>query len=316
VKRFCALKHLVLTGLWLFFSAAPTLTADWIRELQGDVTYDDNVPRSRVEANTRDDFIFDERAHFGRYDELGNSFLFSITGDAEKRNFARYGDFNNTALGVTASLRYRFGLGPMAPFIRVEANAGYTFFEQNVLAHPVSAAQPQEIGQDGEWGRGQITIGKRLTDRFAMDVGYVYYHFEGPIRVFQRSSNALLLNASYDLTSSTRLTASYELADGEVISYNVPPLPGEIGFPSPIVPLANAILKGVDTFGLGRAPNGASRLYNAYNIHAISQTFTVGISQALTKSVSFDLRYEHNETSRDPLSYRTNLVRASIHATF
>ena len=55
--------------------------------------------------------------------------------------------------------RHRFAialdLGAMAPFVRIEAGGGYANFEQNL--------------QDGWRYRAAITIGKRMTDRLAID---------------------------------------------------------------------------------------------------------------------------------------------------
>jgi hypothetical protein len=306
---------IVFISLLLSSSLSP-LKADWIRDFSSEVTYDDNFSRTDAAVNRRDEVIFDQQLHLGRYDEVWDKFLFTGTADVERRDFANFGEFASTAAGASVSLRYRFGLGATAPFIRLQASGGYTFFDHKVLAHPITPTQSEEIGQDGGWGRGQITIGKRFTDRLAVDAAYVYYHFEGPIRVFQRTSNSLLLTGSYDFTSTTRLVGSYEFADGEVISYNVPPLPGETGFPSPIVPLTNAILKGVDTFGVGRAPNGMQRFYNAYNLHARSHIFGVGISQSITRFFAVSLRYEHAKVSRESLEYPDNVIRASVHASF
>ena len=85
----------------------------------------------------------------------------------------------------------------MAPFVRIEGSGGYTNFKQEV--------------QDGGWGRGEVTIGKRLTQRLAVSASYFLDHFEGRIRVFQRTSNNLAVRASFDVTNKTQLTASYEL---------------------------------------------------------------------------------------------------------
>jgi hypothetical protein len=82
------------------------------------------------------------------------------------------------------------------------------------------------------------------------------------------------------------------------------------------VPLTNAILVGVDTFGLGRAPDGVERLYNAYNLDAMTHTFAAGISQGITEWLAVSVRYERQETSRAQLFYIDNVIRVSIHASF
>ena len=270
----------------LLLAGADPATADWIRDFRGEVSYDDNLSNSDREADQRGDFALAAQAHFGRFvSNFSDDLRLAVTADLDARAFARYEDFNRVILGSTASLRYRFGLGAMAPFVRIEGSGGYANFEQNL--------------QDGGRYRAGITIGKRMTERLALDASYFFEDIGGRIRLFDRRSNTFALTASFDLTETTRLTAAYEFRDGEVISYAVPERPD-------IVALANAHRE-VDTFG---------RIYEAYNLDAMTHTFAFGISQALTKSVSVNVRYEWQETSRDQLSYVSNILRVSIHASF
>ena len=127
----------------------------------------------------------------------------------------------------------------MAPFVRVEASGGYAAFKQSL--------------QSGERFHTGLTVGKRLTERFAIDASYFYEEIGGEVRVFDRFSHAFALSASFDLTERTRLSADYELRSGEVVSYAVPPRPD-------IVALAND-RRAVGTFG---------EPYVAYNFDAIT----------------------------------------------
>ena len=63
----------------------------------------------------------------------------------------------------------------------------------------------------------------------------------------------------------------------------------------------------VDTFG---------RPYVAYNFDAITNSLSLGVSQALTPSLSLNARYEWHYTTRSHLSYTNNVLRLSIHAAF
>jgi opacity protein-like surface antigen len=270
---------LLLAGV----SSAP---ADWIRDLRGEVSYDDNLSNSDRDADQRGDFAFAGQARFGRFgSNFSDALRLTVTADLDARAFARYQDFNRVLLGSSASLRYRLGLGAMAPFIRMDGSGGYANFEQNL--------------QDGWRYRAGVTIGKRMTERLAIDASYSFEDIKGSIRLFDQRSNSFTLTASFDLTARTQLTAVYEFRDGEVISYAVPERPD-------IVALSNAH-RPVDTFG---------RIYEAYNLDATTHTFAFGISQALTQSVSVNVRYEWRETSRDQLSYVSNILRISIHASF
>lgn len=269
----------------LLWAGASHSNGDWIRDFRGEVSYDDNLSNSDRAAEQREDFSLAGQAHFGRFGELTDDLRVTITADLDARTFARYADFNRVVISSTAALRYRFGLGAMAPFVRLEGSGGYANFEQNL--------------QDGGRYRADITAGKRITERLAVDASYFFEDIGGRIRLFDRRSNTFALTASFDLTETTRLTAAYEFRDGEVISYAIPERPD-------IVALSNAHRE-VATFG---------RTYEAYNLDAMTHTFAVGISQALTKSVSMNVRYEWRGTSRDQLSYVGNIVGVSIHASF
>ena len=270
----------------LLFAGANSATADWIRDLRGEVSYDDNLSNSDRDADKRADFAFAGQARFGRFwTNTSDALRLTFTADLDARAFARYQDFNRVLLGSSAALRYRFGLGAMAPFVRVEGGGGYANFEQNL--------------QDGWRYRAALTIGKRMTKRLALDLSYFFEDIGGSIRLFDRRSNSFALAASFDLTEKTQLTAFYEFRDGEVVSYAVPERPD-------IAVLSN-VHQEVNTFG---------PIYEAYNLDATTHTFAFGISQALTQSVSVNVRYEWLETSRDQISYIDNILRFSIHASF
>lgn len=274
----CAVLLLLLTG-------SSRVQGDWIRDFRGEFSYNDNLSNSNRSADQRDDFSWSGQAHFGRFDELIDGLRLTMTADLDAEAFGNYEDFNHLILGSTASLRYRFGLGAMAPFVRVEASGGYANFEQNL--------------RDGGRYRAGLTVGKRLTERLAFDASYFFEDIGGRIRLFDQCSNTFALSASFDLTRTTRLTAGYEFRAGEVISYAVPPRPD-------IVALANA-RRSVDTFG---------RPYVAYNLDAATHGLQIGVSQALTQSVSLNARYEWQHTSRAQLDYYNNILRISIHAAF
>lgn len=273
------------TAFILLLSGASRANGDWIRDFRGEFIYNDNLSNSNRQADQRDDFAWAGQAHFGRFDEITDNLRFAMTADLDAQAFASYEDFNRVILGSTASLRYRFGLGAMAPFVRVEGSGGYANFEQNL--------------QDGGRYRAGISAGKRMTERLAIEASYFFEDIGGQIRLFDQRSNTFALTASFDLTQTTRLIAGYEFRDGEVISYAVPPRPD-------IVALANA-RRTVNTFG---------QPYVAYNLDASTHALGIGISQALTPSFSLNVRYQWQQTSRAQLSYSNNILRVSIHAAF
>ncbi|CAN5624013.1 hypothetical protein BH20VER1_BH20VER1_17870 [soil metagenome] len=266
-------------------AATQAASADLIREVRAEVVYDDNVSNSNRAADQRDDFSFAALGQVGWFGELARNLRLSLTVDGEAQVFADYSDFDHVLLGATGSLRYRIGLGAMAPFVRVEASGGYANFRQDQ--------------QDGGRYRAGLTIGKRVLEQFALEGSYFYEDIGGSARLFDRCSHILVANARLDLTAQTQVNFGYEFRDGAVISYAVRPRPD-------IVPLVNT--QGpVDTFGPG---------YEAYNFDAITHTLGIGVSQALTQTVSLNFRYEWQHTSRAHLTYTGNVLRLSARASF
>ncbi len=269
----------------LLLAGAGPASGDWIREFRGEVSYDGNLSNSNRSADQRDDFSFVGHFRFGRFGELTDNLRFTLAAELEAQAFARYEDFNNLAISSTVGLRYRFGLGARAPFVRLEASGGYAVFDQSL--------------QSGGRYRTGIVMGKRLSERLALNASYFFEDIRGDIPLFDRCSHAFALAASFDLTARTQLSAGYELREGRVISYAVPPRPD-------IVAIAND-RRTVDSFGTP---------YVAYNLDATSHALSFGVNQALTDVISLSLRYEWQHTGRSQISYVNNVLRVSFHAAF
>jgi len=274
-----------LTAALLSLMAINSAPGDVIRDFRAEVAYEDNLSNSDRAADRRGDFSFAGLAQLGYFGELAHNLRFTLTADLDTRAFAQYGDFNQIIVGGSGALRYRFGLGAMAPFLSVEANGGYARFQQDL--------------QDGGRYRVGLRAGKRLTERLAVEGSYFFEDIGAQSVVFDRPSHVLAASARFDVTEKTRLSLGYEFRDGEVVSYAVPPRPD-------IVALANAQTT-VTTFG---------RPYVAYNLDAMTHTLGIGLSQALTKSLALNFRYEWQYTSRADFIYTGNVLTLSARTSF
>ena len=271
-------------ALALLAFTAP-VQADWIYEARGVMSYDDNISRSNREADVRDDAIFRSVLRVGRFDQLTDDLRLTLAADVEGQVLSQFTDFNSFGGMGEASLRHRFGLGALAPFLRVEAGAGYHDFAQS--------------WQDGARFRAGATMGKRLTERFAAELGYRFEAHDAQIRTFERQAHLISLRTACDLTASTQITAKYEYRHGEVVSYGQPPRPD-------IVAVANA-LQPVNTFGTP---------YVAYNLDAATHAVSIGVSHACNRMFALSLAYERQETTAFHLDYSNNVVTASVNASF
>jgi hypothetical protein len=277
--------HRVLAVPALCFCLATAAHADWIRDFSIRGIYNDNVSNSNRDADKLDDFAFDTSIRLGKFAELSSALKFAFTLDFDSRQWVNYSDLDNFQAGATASLRYRFGLGAMAPFLRLEAGAHYVGFNQDL--------------QDGGRYRVALVAGKRLTERWDAQVSFLFDAADTRSRLYTQTGLGFSVHTSFNLTSSTQLTADYTFRHGDVISYAVPPR-------TDLTALANdrAI---VTTFGTP---------YLAYNMDATTNTLAFGVNQALTRSLGFSVRYELSETSRSKLHYTNNVVLATWQLSF
>ncbi len=281
--RFRAVR--AIAAVFSLLAAAEPVRGDWIRDFEAEAIYNDNVSRSSRDSDERDDFAFGARARVGKFTHLASNLRFTFTLDADSQLFAEYDDFTHVAVGGTASLRYRFGLGANAPFIRIEGSAKYADFDQAL--------------QDGARFRATFMLGKRFADRLEVQLAYLFDRADARHRLFEQEGHSFLARVAVDVTPGTQLTAEYSVRRGEVVSYAVPPRPD-------LAALANQRIE-VDTFG---------EPYIAYNIDATTHRLGVGVGQALASQLGVNLRYEWQVTSRAEIEYTNHVVIAAFQFSF
>jgi hypothetical protein len=275
--------HRLMLAAALLFAAASGANADWIREFRAEGLYNSNVSRSNRKEDRLDDFAFGASVRVGKFTHLDSTdkLRLTFTLDLDSQAYAEYDDFSNISAGATASLRYRFGLGAMAPFLRVEGGVRWTDFNDEL--------------QDGVRSNLSVVIGKRIFERLELQTGYVFDDTQTRTSLYDQQGHGFFVRVAFDLTSSTQLTAEYSLRDGEVVSYNVPPRPD-------LIALANTRLE-VDNFGTP---------YVAYNLDATTQRGAFGIHQAITRNVGVSFRYELQSTTRDQIDYTSHVFLLAV----
>lgn len=247
--------------------------------------YNDNILDGGRARDVYGDSNYGANVHIGAFG-LANPYLrASFTADFANSVWAEFGEFSNVSVGGTGALRWRFGLGAYAPYIRVEAAAAYTGYQDNSIS-----------GADYKTG---VTLGKRFTEQFSGSVSYAFENDLARARVFDRAGNSIAVDLAYDVTPSTRLSAGYQFRDGDVLSFATYGWDDEKALASAAAP--KDLLHG---------------RFVPYNLSARTNSFSIGISQALTRKTSIDFRYWYGETERGPISYRSNVFTASFNASF
>jgi hypothetical protein len=276
--------RMTLTGVFLIM-ISPFARAEWLFDGESSAFYNSNLSNSDRSADVKDDWAWVNDARAANAFQLSRDLRLNIAADLRSQIWDQYYEFNEIGSGVSVGLRYRFGLGRLAPWVLLENRVGYDdWFRETVRSG---------------WSESlRFRGGIFLSDRIALEAGYRFDNFAAPDDFFDQQSHRADVRLSFDVSSALRVSLGYVYREGDVISYAVPPRPD-------IVWLAEAVREDEDTFG-GHPP------YNAYKLLGRTHALSVSAAYALTKRWSVGLSYEYAVTRHDPLQYENHLVQTRV----
>jgi hypothetical protein len=273
-----------LTGLFLIM-ISPFARAEWRFDGESSALYNSNLSNSDRAADVKDDWAWVSDASAANAFQLSRDLRLDIAADFRSHVWDQYYEFNEIGSGVSAGLRYRFGLGHLAPWVLLENRIGYDDWFR-------------EMARSG-WSESlRIRGGISLSDRVALEAGYTFDNFAAPDDFFDEQSHRGEVRLFFDVSSALRVSLGYVYREGDVISYAVPPRPD-------IVRLAEAEREDDDTFG-------QHPLYNAYKLLGRTHAVSLSAAYALTKHWSVQLSYEYAVTRHDPLQYENHLLQTKV----
>ncbi|HEX4665686.1 MAG TPA: hypothetical protein VH207_03725 [Chthoniobacterales bacterium] len=257
--------------------------ADWRLGGETGAVYESNISNSDRTSDVRDDWAWRSNVRLSNGYQVLRDLRLTLGADLRGQVWGRFGAFNEIGAGLSAHLRYRFGLGRRAPWIALEERIGYDGF--------------QETGRSN-WDesltlRGGIVI----SDRLALEAGYIFKNLAASDDFFDEQSHSANARLIVDLTSSLQIALGYSYRDGDVLSYATPSRPDIFALASERRP--------VTTFG-------SNPLYTAYRLKAQTHAVSISASYALTKYISAQVAYRYSTTSHDPLHYENHSVEARI----
>jgi hypothetical protein len=272
-----ALIALSLTGV--------AAAADWAPQITAAATWDDNV----TNANRANDRIgalnfsgaFEMGQRLGLTREL--ALLYGAQVDAE--DWPRFDGLDRIAAGPVVALRYKSGLGPLAPTFTLRATGS------------LSAAR--ESGRAGPEGDLSIIYTQGLTDTTRLTSGITAGRLDARDPVFTRDGLEGFVELAHDLDVNWRLLFSLRWREGDVLSYATPPRPD----------LANLARVRVNNSTFGRP-------MVAYSLDAHTAGGAITLARALDPMTSLKFGLEWRETTRDPLLYVNRLVSLSVTRQF
>jgi hypothetical protein len=275
-------RLLVAACVWCTTSGS---FADWIAHFEADGAYESNVSNSDRREDRLDDFSVRGSAQIGRSVHLTRDLRLSGTLDLGAERFSEFDDFSHVSAGATLTLRYRFGLGADAPFLRVEARTAWIDFNDAL--------------QDGVRSNASVTVGKRVFARLDLQAGYGFDDAAARADLYDQQGHSGFLRAAFDFTETTQLVADCSIRRGDVVAYAQPPRPD-------LVALAVHRVE-VDAFGSA---------YTAYNFEATTHRAGLTIQQALTRQLGVTIGYAWQRTMRSHVEYTGHTFHGGVQFSF
>jgi hypothetical protein len=279
------------TPIALSLLCAMTLSharAEWHFDAETGAFYDSNLSNSDRSADVRDDWAWKSDVRANDAFQLTRDLRFNVGADLRGEVWDRFGSFNQIGVGALTGLRYRFGLGRLAPWLLLENRFGYDRFQDS-----------ERSGYDEEI---DLRGGVSLTERVAIEGGYGFENHAAPDTFYDHQNHRVSARVIVDPISSLRIAVGYGYREGDVTSYAVPPRPD-------IRKLASEEREDDPTFG-------SNPLFTAYKLLGRTHEVSVSAVYVLTRYASIGVDYEYSVTLHDPLQYENHLVAAKVMLTY
>ncbi len=261
---------------------ASAARADWRVDAETGALYDSNLSNSERASDEKNDWAWQSNLRVGNAFQPTRDLRLNLGADLREQVWARFNAFNNLAPGGTASLRYRFGLGRLAPWVLIEDRLAYAFFKEN--------------GRSGVDNRLRVRSGFGITERLAVEAAYTFENYAARDPFWDLSGNSGAIRLTFDATSSLKVAVGYLYRNGEVISYALPPRPDIAALSSAREP--------VNSFG--------SPPYTAYRLRGVTNAFSASAGYTLSRYILLQVNYEFRNTTHGPLEYVNHLVEAKV----
>ena len=282
-KTLCFVKAVRAAGLVALVALTlNTARADWRVDAETGTLYDSNLSNSDRASDVKSDWAWQSKLQVEDAFQLTRDLRLNLAVDLREQLWARFDDFSNVAPGGTASLRYRFGLGRMAPWLLIEDRLAYTFFKED-----------DRSGVDNIL---RVRGGFGITERLSVEGIYTFADYEARNPFWDLSGNSGAIRLTFDPTSALQVALEYRYRSGDVISYALPPRPD-------IVALASS-RESVNSFG--------SPPYTAYRLRGSTNAISASVSYTFNRYISVRASYEFRDTTDGPLEYINHLVEAKV----
>lgn len=258
--------------------AAATATAepvDFLKNLrsQASVTWAENLSRTSAIPNQQSARVFAATVTAGHDRQLSGGWLLQTDAELGGTWVPQFDALDTFTASAQANLRYKFGLGPLAPTL--EFNAALT------------GAATRERGRSGWQADAGVRLAKRFTANWRVAAGMDWEEFFARGKPFDVTNHRAVLETTWDITDRWQFNLGGARLWGQLTANAAPAVWAQAiggGLGPVIFNTYNRLAWEVtDTYGPG---------WVAYRINCHADLWWVELAPALTERTSLALRYE------------------------
>lgn len=270
--------------------ATNPLQAEPVLQVSAAATYDNNVNNGSIAADRKADTVAAVQLKAGRIFDLPADASLSLAGTLDTQKFLRFDGLDHTSVGALASYSYKLGLGRDVPRIIFSTSAAHASYRNAI--------------RDGWLYQGTMGIGKRWSERWTSQLTYLFDRVDTDSNsaevpnlsgaAFNQIAHSIAVDSTYFYSATTALTFAYTRRSGDVTATTRP---------GPGIYRVSSALAEDDVFG--------DEFY-AYRLRALSQDFSVALSEGVSDRSSVNLRYQRRlSNGRGDFNYYNSMLNAS-----
>lgn len=260
---------------WIAFVALASgaFAEVWPGDLSARSSWAENISRTSDAATARNAAVHELTASTGVARQLASGWLATADGSVSWETVPKFEALDVWRFSLRGGLRRKFGLGPLAPTLQVDASALQAAFEEN--------------GRSGTQLQAGWWLGKRFTSTWRASVGAEWTRYSAKHAPFDVRHNRIFLETVWDATDRWQVSAGAARLEGEITAN-----------------AANRVYMNALAGGFGPAIQGYYRSipwhvtgtfgpgWIAYRVDAEADVWWAAIIPALGENTSVPLRYE------------------------
>lgn len=237
------------------------------------VTWAENLSRTSAIPNQKSARVFAATVTGGHEQQLSSGWLLQTDAELGGKWVPQFDALDTFTAGAEASLRYKFGLGPLAPTLAFNA--------------ALTGAATRERGRSGWQADAGMRLAKRFTENWRVAAGFDWEEFFARRKPFDITNHRAVLETTWDITDRWQVNLGGSRLWGQLTANAAPGVWAQAiggGLGPVIFNTYNRLAwEATDTYGPG---------WVAYRINCHADSWWIELAPALTEKTSLALRYE------------------------